>query len=42
VVERALASLSLGDAEVAPDIDWQLAHERQAAVDRAARGRGNG
>jgi len=33
VVERALASLSLGDQEVAPVVDWQEAQRRQSAVD---------
>jgi hypothetical protein len=37
VVERALASLTLADEDVAPAIDWQLAMQRQEAVDRAAR-----
>jgi hypothetical protein len=36
VVERALGSLALGDADVAPAIDWTEAGARQAAVDRAA------
>jgi hypothetical protein len=36
VVERARASLELGDGEVAPTIDWEVAGQRQAAVDRAA------
>jgi hypothetical protein len=38
VVERALASLSLADEEVAPAIDWNEAARRQAAADRAANG----
>ena len=33
VVERARASLELGDAEVAPVIDWAEAQRRQEAVD---------
>lgn len=37
VVARALESLALADAEVAPDIDWELAQERIAQVDRGAR-----
>ena len=37
VIERAEASLQLGDAEVAPVIDWAEAQRRQAAVDAAAR-----
>lgn len=36
VVERALASLELGDAEVAPVIDWNEAQRRQDEVDRSA------
>ena len=39
VVERALASLELADAEVAPVIDWAVAQRRQEAVDSAARDR---
>ena len=39
VIDRALASLALADAEVAPVIDWAEAQRRQAAVDAAARGR---
>ena len=35
VVERALASLSLDDADVAPTIDWAEATRRQHEVDRA-------
>lgn len=38
VVERALQSLMLADREVAPEIDWQVAAMRTAAVDRAANG----
>jgi hypothetical protein len=34
VVERARASLELSDAEVAPEIDWRVAAERIADVDR--------
>ena len=34
VVERARAALDLADEEVAPTIDWQLAAERVAEVDR--------
>ena len=36
VVERALASLSLSDDEVAPTIDWRVARARQNEVDRKA------
>lgn len=38
VVERALASLSLEDRDVAPSVDWKEALRRQAAIDRAAAG----
>jgi hypothetical protein len=37
VIERALSTLSLADAEVAPEIDWNEAFDRQQSVDRAAR-----
>jgi len=37
VVERALATLTLADEEVAPTIDWSLAAERIQSVDSAAR-----
>lgn len=37
VIERALGTLSLADAEVAPDIDWNEAFDRQQTVDQAAR-----
>lgn len=33
VVERALASLDLADEDVAPEIDWEEALRRQAAID---------
>ena len=33
VVERAMASLAMQDADVAPVVDWTLAAERQRAVD---------
>jgi hypothetical protein len=36
VVERALASLQLGDVEVAPDVDWRVAEQRIADADAAA------
>jgi hypothetical protein len=36
VVERALASLSLDDQDVAPAVDWREAVRRQEEVDRAA------
>lgn len=38
VIERAMASLALEDAEVAPVIDWQLARSRQDAVDQGHAG----
>lgn len=38
VVERALASLALSDAEVAPTVDWTEARRRQHAVDRGDSG----
>lgn len=37
VVERALAALTLADADVAPSIDWTEAARRVQAVDDAAR-----
>jgi hypothetical protein len=40
VVERARQALGLADDEVAPAIDWQLAAERVAEVDRRAGGGG--
>ena len=36
VLERARASLELGDADVAPSIDWSEAQRRQDAIDAAA------
>ena len=36
VIERALGTLSLADSEVAPEIDWNEAFQRQQSVDRAA------
>ncbi len=38
VIERALATLGMDDAYVAPRIDWSVAAARVAAVDRAAGG----
>jgi hypothetical protein len=38
IVRRALESLALADAEVAPDIDWAEAARRVARVDRQAPG----
>jgi len=37
VIQRALESLGLEDAEVAPEIDWTEARRRQDEVDRHAR-----
>jgi hypothetical protein len=37
VVERALATLQLEDEGVAPTIDWNVAMQRTADVDRDAR-----
>jgi len=37
VIERALGTLSLADAEVAPEIDWNEAFDRQQTVDQAVR-----
>lgn len=39
VIERADASLQLGDSEVAPAIDWIEARRRQDAIDSAAQRR---
>ena len=39
VVARAAAALTSSDADVAPDIEWDVALRRQAAVDAAARRR---
>ena len=39
VVERALASLSLEDVDVAPNVDWRVAEQRVADADAAARRR---
>ena len=36
MVERALATLTLDDVEVAPNVDWQVAEQRVADVDAAA------
>jgi hypothetical protein len=36
VVERALASLTLDDPEVAPAVDWRIAEQRVAEADAAA------
>jgi len=37
VIERALASLELGDEDVAPTIDWNEAQRRQNIIDDVAR-----
>lgn len=37
VIERALASLALGDQEVAPTVDWRVAAQRISDVDGTAR-----
>ena len=42
VVERALACLDLADEEVAPVIDWRIAHARQEQADRDAAHRREG
>lgn len=39
VVERALASLTLADTEVAPNVDWRVAQQRVADADAAAQQR---
>ena len=38
VVQRALESLQLEDSDVAPDIDWRIAQQRMADIDRDVRG----
>ena len=42
VIERALASLTLGDVEVAPNVDWRVAAQRVAEADEAAARRRTG
>ena len=37
VVDRALQSLEMQDAEVAPVIDWEVAHARQEMVDTSVK-----
>jgi len=37
VIERAVASLALSDADVAPEVDWNEARRRQDQVDELAR-----
>ena len=41
VIERALASLHLGDVDVAPNVDWRVAEQRVAEADAAAQRRGD-
>lgn len=36
VIERALASLTLDDVDVAPNVDWRIAEQRVADADAAA------
>jgi hypothetical protein len=36
VVERALSTLTLGDIDVAPNVDWRIAEQRVAEADVAA------
>ena len=36
VIERALGTMALADEEVAPEIDWNEAFDRQQSVDRAS------
>ena len=41
VIERALSTLTLGDVDVAPNVDWRIAEQRVAEADaEAARRRG--
>jgi len=42
VIERALASLTLGDVDVAPNVDWRVAEQRVADADAAAAARRRG
>jgi hypothetical protein len=42
VVDRALASLTLDDVEVAPNVDWRIAAQRVADADAAAAARKRG
>ena len=42
VIERALASLTLDDVEVAPNVDWRVAAQRVAEADQAAARRRQG
>jgi len=36
VIERALSTLTLGDVDVAPNVDWRVAEQRVAEADAAA------
>jgi hypothetical protein len=36
VVERALATLTLDDVDVAPNVDWRIAEQRVVDADAAA------
>jgi hypothetical protein len=36
VIERALSTLTLGDVDVAPNVDWRIAEQRVAEADAAA------
>ena len=36
VIERAMASLTLDDVDVAPNVDWRVAARRVAEADEAA------
>ncbi len=42
VIERALSSLTLGDVDVAPNVDWRVAEQRVADADAAAAARRRG
>jgi hypothetical protein len=42
VIERALSTLTLGDVDVAPNVDWHVAEQRVAEADAAAAARRRG
>jgi hypothetical protein len=42
VIERALSTLTLGDVDVAPNVDWRVAEQRVAEADAAAAARRRG
>ena len=42
VIERALATMTLDDVEVAPNVDWRVAEQRVAEADAAAAARRRG